>query len=395
MDKKTIRDIDVFDKKVLLRADFNVPMKDGVITDDNRIKEELPTIHFLLDKGASIILLSHLGRPDGEYNSEYSLKPVAERLQQLLPHVNVVMANDVVGEDATEKASQLKSGEILVLENLRFEKGEEENSKEFSEKLANMGDIYVDDAFGTTHRKHASTYGVAMLKPNAIGLLIEKELKMISGTINNPKRPLVAILGGAKIKDKIGIVESLLNSANTIIIGGGMAYTFLKAQGYNIGNSLCDDEQLEFCKNVLASAEEKGVNILLPCDAVVANSINDEAGEYIESINIPEGKMGVDIGKKSIKMFKKVIRKAKSLVWNGPMGVFENTAFAEGTNKVAKAVAKCRGITIIGGGDSASAIIKMGYAKKITHLSTGGGASLKLFEGKILPAIDIIENKIM
>jgi phosphoglycerate kinase len=395
MGKITVRDIDVRDKKVLLRADFNVPMKDGVITDDNRIKEEIPTINFLLEKGASIILCSHLGRPEGQVNMKYSLAPVAERLQNLLPETKVVMANDVVGADAKSKAKDLKPGEILLLENVRFESGEEENSKELSKKLANLGDIYVNDAFGTAHRKHASTYGIAMLRPNAIGFLIEKELNMITGQIDNPKRPMVAILGGAKVKDKIGIVKSLLGKANSIIIGGGMAFTFLKAQGLEIGKSLCDDEQLEYCKEILAEAKEKGVNILLPVDTVVADSIDSLSGDNLKEVNIPADKMGVDIGKKTIKQFVKTIKKAKTVIWNGPMGVFENDAFNVGTYKVAKAVAKCHGTTIIGGGDSVSAIVNMGLSKKISHLSTGGGASLKLFEGKVLPAVDIIENKII
>ena len=395
MEKKTIRDIDVFDKRVLVRVDFNVPIEDGVISDDTRIVEALPTINFLLDRGASLILMSHLGRPDGEVNLKYSLAPVAKKLSELLPNVNVIMANDVVGKDAIEKSKNLKSGEILILENVRFDKGEELNDKDFSQKLADLGDVYVNDAFGTAHRKHASTYGVATLKPNAIGFLIEKELKMITGQVENPKRPMVAILGGAKVKDKIGIVKSLLDKANTIIIGGGMAFTFLKAQGQNIGKSLSDDEQLEYCKELLNEAVKKNVNILLPCDVVVANSIEDNDGEYIDSINVPSDKMGVDIGKKTIKQFVKSIKKAKTVVWNGPMGVFENDAFAEGTYKVAKAVAKSHSISIVGGGDSVSAIVNMGLNKKITHLSTGGGASLKLFEGKVLPAVDIIENKII
>lgn len=395
MEKKTIRDIDIYDKKVLVRVDFNVPLEDGKITDDTRIVEALPTINFLIEKGASLILMSHLGRPDGEVKPEFSLKPVYDRLCELLPSVKVFMAEDVVGDDAKEKAKNLKSGEILLLENVRFEKGEELNDKEFSEKLASLGEFYVNDAFGTAHRKHASTYGVAMLLPNAIGFLIDRELKMISGTIENPKRPMVAILGGAKVKDKIGIVSSLLNTANTIIIGGGMAFTFLKAKGFEIGKSLCDDEQLEYCKEILKEAEEKKVEILLPVDVVVSDSIDSNSGDYISEINVPSDKMGVDIGKLTIKKFVKTIKKAKTVIWNGPMGVFENVAFSEGTYKVAKAVAKCHGKTIVGGGDSVSAIVNMGLKKKISHLSTGGGASLKLFEGKVLSAVDIIENKII
>lgn len=394
MDKKTIVDLDVLNKKVLVRVDFNVPLKNGIIGDDTRIKEALPTINYLLNKGGAVILMSHLGRPDGQVVPEFSLKPVFNRLVELMPNTKVYFANDVVGDDAKQKAKELKAGEVLLLENLRFEKGEEENDKEFCEKLAGLADVYVNDAFGTAHRKHASTYGVAKLLPNAIGFLIDKELKMICGNIQNPKRPFVAILGGAKISDKLNIVNTLIESANTIIIGGGMAFTFLKAMGKNVGNSLVDDEQLEMCTNALNKAKEKGVQILLPSDVLVAGDINAKESEYLPEIDIPKNKMGLDIGKKTIKQYTKVIRKAKTVIWNGPMGVFENPVFANGTYKVAKAVAKSHAISIVGGGDSASAIINMGFEKKITHISTGGGASLKLLEGKVLPAVDIIENRI-
>lgn len=394
MGKVTIRDIDVFEKKVLLRADFNVPMKDGVITDDNRIKEELPTINFLLEKGASLIICSHLGRPEGEFNEKYSLKPVATRLAELL-NKPVVMANDVIGKDAVKKAKELKVGEVLLLENVRFHKEEEENEPKFAEKLAKLADVYVNDAFGTAHRKHASTYGVAKLLPNAIGFLIEKELKNITENIENPKHPFVAVLGGAKVSDKIGIVNSFINAGcDTIVIGGAMAYTFLKAMGYKVGKSKVEKEYLKDVKGMLANAEEKGVNILLPQDHVVCNDFeNPTVIQNTDGVNIPEDMLGVDIGAKTAKTFYKVIKHAKLVLWNGPMGVFENKDFAYGTNKVAKALAKCRGTTIVGGGDSAAAVISMGYAKKVTHVSTGGGASLKLFEGKVLPAIDIIQNK--
>lgn len=394
MDKKTIVDLDVLNKKVLVRVDFNVPLKNGIIGDDTRIKEALPTINYLLNKGGAVILMSHLGRPDGQVVPEFSLKPVFDRLVELMPNTKVYFANDVVGDDAKQKAKELKAGEVLLLENLRFEKGEEDNDKEFCEKLAGLADVYVNDAFGTAHRKHASTYGVAKLLPNAIGFLIDKELKMICGNIQNPKRPFVAILGGAKISDKLNIVNTLIESANTIIIGGGMAFTFLKAMGKNVGNSLVDDEQLEMCTNALNKAKEKGVQILLPSDVLVAGDINAKEAEYLPEIDIPKNKMGLDIGKKTIKQYTKVIRKAKTVIWNGPMGVFENPVFANGTYKVAKAVAKSHAISIVGGGDSASAIINMGFEKKITHISTGGGASLKLLEGKVLPAVDIIENRI-
>lgn len=394
MDKKTIVDLDVLNKKVLVRVDFNVPLKNGIIGDDTRIKEALPTINYLLNKGGAVILMSHLGRPDGQVMPEFSLKPVYDRLVQLMPNTKVYFANDVVGEDAREKSKNLKAGEVLLIENLRFEKGEEECDKDFCEKLASLGDVFVFDAFGTAHRKHASTYGVAKLLPNAIGFLIDKELKMICGNIQDPKRPFVAILGGAKISDKLNIVNSLIESANTIIIGGGMAFTFLKVMGKNVGNSLVDDAQLEMCGSALEKAKQKGVQILLPTDVMVAGDINAKEGEYLPNIDIPKNKMGLDIGKNTIKQYSKVIKKAKTVIWNGPMGVFENPAFANGTYKIAKAVAKSHAVSIVGGGDSASAIVNMGFEKKITHISTGGGASLKLLEGKVLPAVDIIENRI-
>ncbi len=393
MEKKTLKDIDVYEKKVLIRVDFNVPIVDGRITDDNRIKEALPTIKYVLDNGGAVILMSHLGRPDGKVVEKYSLKPVAERLEQLLEKP-VIMAKDVVGTDAKSKAKKLKAGEILLLENLRFEAGEEENDKEFCEKLAKLGDIYVNDAFGTAHRKHASTYGVAKILPSAIGFLIEKELRIICGAIENPKRPLVGILGGAKISDKISIVDKLLDVCDTLIIGGGMAYTFQKALGYNIGNSLLDETKIQDCKKMLEKAEKNNVELLLPVDYVESKAIDDVANaKATKTQNIDDGYMGVDIGKKTIKMFVKAIKRAKTVIWNGPMGVFEEPKFAVGTYKVAKALTKVKGTTIIGGGDSGSAVINMGLSHKITHISTGGGASLKLFEGKILPGVDVIENK--
>ena len=393
MEKKTLKDIDVYEKKVLIRVDFNVPIVDGRITDDNRIKEALPTIKYVLDNGGAVILMSHLGRPDGKVVEKYSLKPVAERLEQLLEKP-VIMAKDVVGTDAKSKAKKLKAGEILLLENLRFEAGEEENDKEFCEKLAKLGDIYVNDAFGTAHRKHASTYGVAKILPSAIGFLIEKELRIICGAIENPKRPLVGILGGAKISDKISIVDKLLDVCDTLIIGGGMAYTFQKALGYNIGNSLLDETKIQDCKKMLEKAEKNNVELLLPVDYVESKAIDDVANaKATKTQNIDDGYMGVDIGKKTIKMFVKAIKRAKTIIWNGPMGVFEEPKFAVGTYKVAKALTKVKGTTIIGGGDSGSAVINMGLSHKITHISTGGGASLKLFEGKILPGVDVIENK--
>lgn len=393
MDKKTIRDIDVYNKKVLLRVDFNVPLKDGVITDDNRIKEELPTIKYLLDNGASVIVMSHLGRPEGEVNLKYSLKPTAVRLSEYLAK-EVKFAEDCIGEDAVKMAKELESGQVLMLENLRFYAEEEENEKTFCEKLSALADIYVNDAFGTAHRKHASTYGVAKMLPNAVGFLIEKELKMIVDTINDPKRPFVGILGGAKVSDKITIVESLLNKVDTLIVGGAMAYTFLAAQNYNLGNSRVERDMIAEAQRLLALAQEKNVEIMLPCDHVVTNNFeNPTVVKNTVNANIPNDMLGMDIGKQTVKLYKKAVKKAKTVIWNGPMGVFENKTFENGTKQVAKALAKTKATTIIGGGDSAAAVIKFGYAKKITHISTGGGASLKLFEGKVLPAVDVIENK--
>lgn len=392
MNKVTVKDLEVANKKVLVRVDFNVPIIDGKITDDNRIVEAVPTIKYLLDKGAGVVLMSHLGRPDGKVVEKYSLKPVAKRLAEVM-NMPVLMARDVVGESASEMAKNLKAGEILLLENLRFEAGEEENAEEFIEKLAKLGDIYVNDAFGTAHRKHASTFGLATKLPSAIGFLIEKELSIIVDTINNPERPFVGILGGAKVADKLSIVNALLDKVNTLIIGGGMSYTFQKAQGYSIGESLLDESKIEDTKSMMAKAKEKGVNLLLPVDYVVSKDINDvENKMVIEDCNIPDGYMGVDIGPKTIELYTNAIKNAKTVIWNGPMGVFEQEDFAVGTNKVAVALTEIEGTTIIGGGDSASAIINMGLQDKITHISTGGGASLKLFEGKELPGVAIIPN---
>lgn len=393
MDKKTIRDIDVYNKKVLVRVDFNVPLKDGVITDDNRIKEEIPTLKYLLDNGAAVIVMSHLGRPEGQVNLKYSLKPTVARLSEYLGR-EVLFADDCIGESAYELAKGLESGQVLMLENLRFYAEEEENDKDFCEKLAKLADVYVNDAFGTAHRKHASTYGVAKLLPNAVGFLIEKELKMIVDTINEPKRPFVGILGGAKVSDKITIVESLLNKVDTLIVGGAMAYTFLAAQNFNMGNSLVEKEMVGEAQRLLTLAQEKGVTLMLPCDHVVTDNFeNPTVIKNTKNPNVPVEMLGMDIGKQTVKQYKNAVKHAKTVIWNGPMGVFENKNFENGTKQVAKALAKTKAITIIGGGDSAAAVIKFGYAKKISHISTGGGASLKLFEGKVLPAVDVIENK--
>lgn len=393
MNKKTIKDIDVYDKKVLVRVDFNVPVINGKITDDNRIVEELPTIKYLLEKGASLILMSHLGRPEGKFDPNYSLDVVSRRLQELLPEAEVIMAEDVVGKDAKTKAKNLQIGQVLLLENLRFDPREEENDKDFCKELASMAEVYVNDAFGTAHRKHASTYGVAKLLPNAIGFLIEKELNVIVGTISNPKRPFVGILGGAKVKDKIGIIDSLLDNVDTLIIGGGMAYTFLSALGFKIGTSLFDESNVEEAKRLMQKAKDKNVEFLLPVDFVTTNNFdNPQEIKLTKDQNIEDGFMGVDIGKKTIKLFTKAIKKAKTVIWNGPVGVFEKKEFAVGTYSIAKALTKVKGTTIIGGGDSASAVINMKLAHKMTHISTGGGASLKLFEGKVLPGVDVIDN---
>lgn len=392
MNKKTIKDINVKDKKVLLRVDFNVPLKDGKITDDNRIKESLPTIEYLLNNGAKLIIVSHLGRPDGAVVPKYSLKPCAERLSELIGK-EVKISSEVIGKETTKLVKALKSGEVLLLENLRYLPDEEENNADFCEQLAKLADVYVNDAFGTAHRKHASTYGVAKLLPSAIGFLIEKEINMIVKNIEQPKEPFVAILGGAKVSDKLTIVETLVNKVSTIIIGGAMAYTFLKAQGYEVGKSLVENDMLETAKKLLKLAEDKGVAVLLPVDHVAVNNLDNPTEIMLtKEPDMPEDFLGVDIGKQTIKNFTKAIKNAQLIIWNGPMGVFEKKEFAKGTFKVAAAVAKSKAISIVGGGDSAAAVIKMGFEKKITHISTGGGASLKLFEGKVLPWIDVIEN---
>lgn len=392
MNKKTIKDINVKDKKVLLRVDFNVPLKDGKITDDNRIKESLPTIEYLLNDGAKLIIVSHLGRPDGAVVPKYSLKPCAERLSELIGK-EVKISSEVIGKETTKLVKALKSGEVLLLENLRYLPDEEENNADFCEQLAKLADVYVNDAFGTAHRKHASTYGVAKLLPSAIGFLIEKEINMIVKNIEQPKEPFVAILGGAKVSDKLTIVETLVNKVSTIIIGGAMAYTFLKAQGYEVGKSLVENDMLETAKKLLKLAEDKGVAVLLPVDHVAVNNLDNPTEIMLtKEPDMPEDFLGVDIGKQTIKNFTKAIKNAQLIIWNGPMGVFEKKEFAKGTFKVAAAVAKSKAISIVGGGDSAAAVIKMGFEKKITHISTGGGASLKLFEGKVLPGIDVIEN---
>lgn len=394
INKKTIEDIDVKNKKVLVRCDFNVPQDDdGNITDDKRIVESLKTIKYLINHNAKIILCSHLGRPKGEFNEKYSLKPIAKRLSELL-NKEVKMATDVIGENAKKLVSELHDGEVMLLENVRFHKEEEENDLTFAKELANFAEIYVNDAFGTAHRAHASTAGVANYLPAVAGFLIEKEIDIIGGALDNPKRPFVAILGGKKVSDKIGVIENLINKADSIIIGGGMAYTFFKAQGFEIGKSICEEDRLELAKELLEKANSKNVKILLPVDIVCTNEISENGNAItVEANNIPADFIGVDIGEKTIEVFAHELEKAKTIMWNGPMGVFEIDKFAKGTNAIARVLANLDAITIIGGGDSASAIEKCGLADKMTHISTGGGASLEYIEGKVLPGIECLNNK--
>ncbi len=393
--KKTVKDVDVRSRRVLVRVDYNVPLDaQGNVSDDKRITASLPTINYLLEQGARIILCSHLGRPKGEVKKEFSLAPVAKRLKELLPNVNIYFASDCIGEEAQQKAAALKDGEILLLENLRFHKEEEKNDPEFAKKLASLAEIYVSDAFGTVHRAHASTAGVAAYLPAVAGFLIGKELSIMGGALENPERPFVAILGGAKVADKIGVITNLLNKCDTLLIGGGMAYTFFKAMGYEIGDSLLDAESIDLAKQLMETAKEKGVKLLLPVDTVVAKAFAADAEHMTVASNaVPAGWQGLDIGEKTRELFAAEIKNAKTVIWNGPMGVFEFPEFAKGTEAVAKACAECGGTTIIGGGDSASAVKKLGYADKMTHISTGGGASLEFLEGKVLPGVAALNDK--
>ena len=412
--KKTVKDIDVAGKKVLLRCDFNVPQDKatGAITDDKRIRAALPTIQYLLDQNAAVIACSHLGKPVATFDSyvkkqaekgkdpasiteeewkkslaKLSLAPVAKRLSELLGK-EVIMAADVVGPDAMAKAAALKPGQILLLENTRFEKGETKNDPELAKKMASMAEVYVSDAFGAVHRAHASTAGVAQYLPAVSGFLIQKELEIIGGALANPKRPLVAILGGSKVSSKIGVINNLLEIADTIIIGGGMTYTFLKAQGGSIGKSLLEEDWLDYCNDMMKKAKEKGVKLLLPEDTVCAKEFSADAEPItVDSMHIPDDCMGMDIGPKAIAAYSEAVKDAGTVIWNGPMGVFEFPAFAAGTKAVAEALSKSSAITIIGGGDSAAAVQQLGYADKMTHISTGGGASLEFMEGKELPGV--------
>jgi triosephosphate isomerase (TIM) len=394
MHKKTVEDIDVKGKKVIVRVDFNVPLDENRnITDDKRIVGALPTIQYLINNGARTILVSHLGRPKGGFEDKYSMKPTAARLSELLGK-QVALAADVVGDDAKAKVASLKDGEVLMLENVRFHKEEEKNDPAFAKELASLAEIYVNDAFGTAHRAHASTAGLADYLPAVCGFLIKKELDFLGKALANPARPFVAILGGAKVSDKIAVIEELLNKVDTLIIGGGMAYTFLKAKGYRIGNSICENDRLELAANLMEKAEKKGVNLMLPIGSIVGQEFKpDTEHKYVPSDDMPDGWMGMDIGSLTIEKFSKEIKKAKTIVWNGPMGVFEFPNFATGTKEIARAVAESSAISIVGGGDSAAAVEQLGFADKITHISTGGGASLEFLEGKELPGIAALLDK--
>ena len=393
LNKKTVEDLDVKGKRVLVRCDFNVKIEDGVITSDKRVVASLPTIRYLIDHGAKVILCSHLGRPKGVVDPQFSMAPVAECLSKHLG-MEVKLAKDVVGESAHELAASLKDGEVLLLENVRFEPGETKNDPELSKKFASLADLYVNDAFGSCHRAHSSTAGVADYLPSAVGYLIQKEIQFIGGALENPKRPLVAVLGGAKVSDKIGVINNLIDKCDTIIIGGGMAYTFFKALGHSIGTSLLDAENVENAKSMIAKAHEKGVNFLLPVDNIIATDYAaDAVNMRIYSDSIPDGWMGLDIGPVTAELFAKSIRKAGTVIWNGPMGVSEWDNFAQGTIAVAQGIADSGAISIIGGGDSAAAITKLGFADKMSHISTGGGASLEFLEGKELPGIACIDEK--
>ncbi len=395
--KKSIEDVNVTGKRVLCRCDFNVPTKDGKITSDKRIVAAMPTIKYLVDHKAKVILCSHMGKPKGEYKPELSLKVVADRISELLGQP-VIMAKDVAGEDAKAKAAALQDGQVMLLENTRFEKGETKNDPELSKALASMADLFVNDAFGTAHRAHSSTAGVADYLPAVCGYLIQKEVSIMGKALADPERPFVAILGGAKVSDKLNVINNLLEKVDTLIIGGGMAFTFLAAKGYNIGKSLVDSEKIDYCKEMMAKAEAKGVKLLLPVDAVVADSFPNPIDaeipvETVAADAIPSDKMGLDIGEKSQALFAEAAKTAKTVVWNGPMGVFENPTLAKGTIAVAQALAESSAVTIVGGGDSAAACEQLGFADKITHISTGGGASLEFLEGLELPGIACLEDK--
>ena len=393
--KKSVEDIDVAGKKVLVRCDFNVPLKDGEITNDKRIVAALPTIKYLMEQGAKVILCSHLGRPKGEYKPEFSLAPVAKRLSEYLGR-EVKLAEDaeVVGENARAMAAALEAGDVMLLENVRYRKEETKNEENFTRELASLAEIFVNDAFGTAHRAHCSTTGVADFLPAVCGYLIQKEITFMGGALANPKRPLVAILGGAKVSDKIGVITNLIEKCDTLIIGGGMAYTFMKSLDYSIGTSLLEEEQIENAGKMMKDAEAKGVKFLIPVDNKVGREFaEDTEAQIVESCKIPDGWMGLDIGPKTQEMFAKALEGAGTVIWNGPMGVSEWENFASGTISVAKAVANSGAISIVGGGDSVAAVTKLGFSDKMSHISTGGGASLEFLEGKALPGIACLLDK--
>ena len=394
MNKKTVRDIDVKNKKVLVRCDFNVPYDENrVITDNRRIVAALPTIKYLLENNASVILCSHLGRPKGEVKPEFSLNIVADELSRLLGQ-EVKLAGDVVGESAQKLASEMKNGEVILLENVRYEPGEEKNDPELSKKFASLAELYVNDAFGTAHRVHSSTTGVADFLPAVSGFLIEKELKFLGESLENPERPFMAILGGRKVSDKIGVIESLLEKVDVLMIGGAMAYTFFKSMGYTVGNSICEDDKVDLARSLMEKAKEKGVKFMLPVDTKVGKEFKpDTESKVVKYTEIPDGWEGFDIGTETIALYSEEVKKAKTVIWNGPVGLFEFDQFAVGTNSIARALADVDAVKIIGGGDSAAAVEKAGLAEKFTHISTGGGASLEFLEGKKLPGIEALQDK--
>ena len=396
LNKKSVEDLNVSGKKVLVRCDFNVPMNDkGEITDDIRIKSALPTIKYIIDNGGKAIIMSHLGRPKGEAKPEFSLKSISVRLSELLGK-DVTFSDDdnVVSDKTKDIVNNMKDGEVVLLQNTRYRSEETKNGEDFAKELASLGDVYVNDAFGTAHRAHASNVGVSKLLPSAVGYLVKKEIDIMGKAMANPEKPFIAILGGAKVSDKIGVIENLLDKVDSIIIGGGMVFTFLKAKGLEIGSSLIEEDKVDLAKEILKKAEEKNVDFLLPTDVIVAREFkNDTEFKTVDVENIPNDMMGLDIGEKSVKLFSDAIKNAKTVVWNGPMGVFEMPNFANGTMKVAQAMADSDAVTIIGGGDSAAAVEQSGLDDKMTHISTGGGASLEFFEGKELPGIAAIENK--
>ncbi len=393
MNIRTVRDLDLRNKRCLVRVDFNVPLKDGVITDDTRIRAALKTLEYILDQeGSSLVVMSHLGRPKGEVKKEFSLSQVKGRLEELLGR-DVKMASDCIGADVEAQAKSLKAGDVLLLENLRFHKEETMNDAEFAKQLAKNGDIYINDAFGTAHRAHASTEGISHYLPSAGGLLIEKEVKFFEPLVSNPSKPFVAIIGGAKVSSKISVLESLLKNCSTLIIGGGMAYTFLKAKGLSIGNSLVEEDYIDTAVNLMKKAAEADVQVLLPVDHLAASEFSADAEAItVPGESIPDGLIGMDVGPETLKSYSNVITNAKSLVWNGPLGVFEFNNFSKGTLEVAELVASCKGITVVGGGDSVAAVNKFGFADRIDHVSTGGGASLEYLEGKTLPGIAALKE---